>query len=159
MSALLTGVRAVDPRVPDVVVLIDAETLHHGLPESSVCETAEAQPVPADTVRRLACEAAIIPSVLDGAGVQSPPAAELGGRGRGFWPDRRPERDLAAIAPSSEPDRLHQPRGQAAREDRTLSGWATWVRGGRGGGREGGGLGRGRRSAGPTAAGSRGTTR
>ena len=39
-----------------------------GLHEHSLCETADGIPLPPETVRRLACEAAIVPIVLNGAG-------------------------------------------------------------------------------------------
>ncbi len=49
-------------------MLIDLETLRTGLHEASICETYDGQPLPPATVRRLACEANIIPIVLDGDG-------------------------------------------------------------------------------------------
>ena len=48
--------------------LIDLATLQRGLHETSVCETFDAQPLPPATVRRLACDAEIIPIVLGGDG-------------------------------------------------------------------------------------------
>jgi hypothetical protein len=67
--ALITGASAVDPRVPEISVLIDLDTLRDQLRDDGVCETADGNPVPPETVRRLACEATIIPIVLDGDGV------------------------------------------------------------------------------------------
>ncbi len=55
-------------RVPQVIVLVDLETLRHGLHERSVCELVDGSPLPPSTVRRLACEADIVPVVLGGAG-------------------------------------------------------------------------------------------
>jgi hypothetical protein len=58
--------------LPEISVLIDFGTLASGVfTEGSVCETAGlgGAPLPPDTVRRLACDAAIIPVVLGGAGV------------------------------------------------------------------------------------------
>ena len=52
----------------ELLILIDLETLRTGLHEASVCETYDGQPLPPATVRRLACEADIIPIVLDGDG-------------------------------------------------------------------------------------------
>src|SRR5215207_6963587 len=52
----------------ELLVLIDLDTLRAGLHEASVCETYDGQPLPPATVRRLACEAEIIPIVLDGEG-------------------------------------------------------------------------------------------
>ncbi len=65
---LITGARAVDPRTPELSVLIDLETLRSGLHDQTVCETADGQPLPADTLRRLGCDADIVPLVIGGAG-------------------------------------------------------------------------------------------
>jgi hypothetical protein len=65
---LITGARAVDRRVPEVSVLVDLRTLESGLHERSVCETSAGVPLPPAIVRRLACEADIVPMVLGGAG-------------------------------------------------------------------------------------------
>jgi hypothetical protein len=69
MVGLITGVRSTQRRVPEVSVLVDHDTLRHGLHDHSVCETGDGQPLPPDTVRRLACEADLIPVVLNGDGV------------------------------------------------------------------------------------------
>ncbi len=53
-------------RPAELLVLIDLDTLRNGLHESGICETYDGQPLPPATVRRLACEADIIPIVLDG---------------------------------------------------------------------------------------------
>ncbi|MGI9053259.1 MAG: DUF222 domain-containing protein [Ilumatobacteraceae bacterium] len=58
-----------DARVPDVTVLIDLETLRHGLHDHSVAESGDANPLPPTTIRRMCCEATIIPIVLNGDGV------------------------------------------------------------------------------------------
>ncbi len=52
----------------ELLMLIDLETARTGLHEASICETYDGQPLPPATVRRLACEANIIPIVLDGDG-------------------------------------------------------------------------------------------
>lgn len=52
-----------------VVTHIDLETLIDGLHERGLCETDSGVPLPIDTVRRLACDADIIPVVLDGDGI------------------------------------------------------------------------------------------
>ena len=52
----------------ELLILCDLETMQHGLHESSICETFDGQPLPPAIVRRLACEADIIPIVLDGDG-------------------------------------------------------------------------------------------
>ncbi len=65
---LITGARSADPHVPELSVLIDLDTLQSGLHERSLCETADGQPLPPETVRRLGCDAEIIPIVLGTAG-------------------------------------------------------------------------------------------
>ena len=64
---LVTAPAAPGARRPaEINVLIDLATLQHGLHEHRVCETFDGQPLPPATVRRLACEAEIIPIVLGG---------------------------------------------------------------------------------------------
>ena len=63
---LVTGSTTLDPRTPEVIVLVDLDTLLNGLRDQSLCETSDAIPLPPDTVRRLCCQANIIPAVLDG---------------------------------------------------------------------------------------------
>lgn len=65
---LISGARAVGARVPQVSALIDLATLIGGLHEHSVCQTSTGEDLPVETVRRLACEARIIPVVLGGQG-------------------------------------------------------------------------------------------
>ncbi len=52
-----------------IVVHIDLSTLTGGRHDGSLCETDSGVAVPVDTVRRMACDADIIPVVLDGHGV------------------------------------------------------------------------------------------
>ena len=66
---LITGARSTDRRVPEVVVLIDHDTLVHGVHPATVAETADGAELPVATIRRLACDADIIPIVLGGDGV------------------------------------------------------------------------------------------
>jgi Domain of unknown function (DUF222)/HNH endonuclease len=68
MVGLITGARHRDRRTPEVTVLVDLDTLRHGLHDSSLCETGDGQPLPPDTVRRLCCQASIVPIVLNGHG-------------------------------------------------------------------------------------------
>lgn len=63
---LITGARAVDRRVPEVSVLIDWATLIRQA--DGVCETSNGEQLPVATVRRLCCEAEIVPIVLGGDG-------------------------------------------------------------------------------------------
>jgi hypothetical protein len=55
-------------RPPEVSVLVDLRTIESGSHARSVCETADGQLIPPETVRRLACDAAIIPITLGGDG-------------------------------------------------------------------------------------------
>ncbi len=55
--------------VPEIIVLIDLATLQHGLHDHGVAETADGNPLPADTIRRMCCNADIIPVTLDTDGV------------------------------------------------------------------------------------------
>jgi hypothetical protein len=66
LVGLITGARSLDQRVPEVSVLIDLHTLKSELHEHSVCETADGNPLPPDTIRRLGCDAEIVPIVLGG---------------------------------------------------------------------------------------------
>jgi hypothetical protein len=54
-------------RVPEVIVLIDWDTLRDGVRSAGgVCELSDGTPLPVSTVRQMACEADIIPVVLGG---------------------------------------------------------------------------------------------
>jgi hypothetical protein len=53
---------------PSVIVTVDLDTLRSGLHDASVCATDWGTPLSAQTARRLACDAEIIPMVLGGAG-------------------------------------------------------------------------------------------
>ena len=67
---LITGARAVDARVPEVSVLVDFDTLRRDARDAGiVCELVDGTPLPPATVRRLCCDADIIPVVLGGDGV------------------------------------------------------------------------------------------
>lgn len=55
-------------RVPEITVLIDYRTLIDGLHTRGICETDNGVPLPVSTVRRLCCDAEIVPVVLGGAG-------------------------------------------------------------------------------------------
>lgn len=56
-------------RVPEIGVLLDYGTLVNGLHDHSICETDDGVPLPVSTVRRLCCDAEIIPIMLGGDGV------------------------------------------------------------------------------------------
>jgi hypothetical protein len=55
-------------RVPEISVLVDHDTLMSGWHAHSICETDDGIPLPVDTVRRMCCDADILPIVLNGAG-------------------------------------------------------------------------------------------
>jgi len=57
------------PTRAEIVVHVDLETLKSGLRTGGTCRTALGADVPVETVRRLACEAEILPIVLDGRSV------------------------------------------------------------------------------------------
>ena len=52
-------------RVPQVSVLIDLDTLLHGLSDTTTCEYVDGTPLPVATTRRLCCQANIVPVVLN----------------------------------------------------------------------------------------------
>lgn len=56
-------------RVPEATLLIDYSTLVDGLHDHSVCETEDGIAIPVSTMRRLCCDAEIIPVVLGTEGV------------------------------------------------------------------------------------------
>jgi len=67
--SMVTATPAPGSRRPvELLVIVDLQTLQGGLHEAGVCETFDGQPLPPATVRRLACEAEIIPIVLGGDG-------------------------------------------------------------------------------------------
>ena len=51
-------------RIPEIVLLVDDTTLRDGLHPGTICETESGTPVPLSTVRRLCCEAEIVPIVV-----------------------------------------------------------------------------------------------
>jgi Domain of unknown function (DUF222) len=56
-------------REVDLCVVVDLDTLRHGLHEQSLLDVGSDAEVPVATIRRMACTAGIIPMVLDGDGV------------------------------------------------------------------------------------------
>src|SRR3954463_11349844 len=55
-------------RVPSLILLCDLETMRSGVHANTVCETQDGTPIPVEVVRRLACQAEIIPVVLNSRG-------------------------------------------------------------------------------------------
>ena len=68
LVGLITGARSVDRRVPEVSVLVDLQTLRGALHDRSVSETSSGVALPPSTIRRLACEADLLPVVLGASG-------------------------------------------------------------------------------------------
>jgi hypothetical protein len=68
IAAVSSGGREPGERVVELSVLIDFDTLAHGVHEGGVCELSDGTPLPVATVRQMACEASIIPIVLSGDG-------------------------------------------------------------------------------------------
>jgi hypothetical protein len=66
--AAVSGERSGQRRVPEICVHVDYETMLNGLHEQSLCETSDGIVLPPETVRRMACEAAIVPITLNTAG-------------------------------------------------------------------------------------------
>ena len=56
-------------RVPEITILTDFRTLVEGLHDHSVCETEHGTAIPVSTLRRLCCDAEIIPVVMGSDGV------------------------------------------------------------------------------------------
>ena len=72
LIALVNGANESVSDVParaEIVVHVDLETLQNGLHVGGTCRTALGADLPVETVRRLACEAEILPVVLDGRSV------------------------------------------------------------------------------------------
>jgi hypothetical protein len=89
---LITGARAVNRRVPEVSVHIDFDTLRDtATADGIVCELDDGTPLPPATVRRLCCDADLIPIVLGSDGV----ALDVGRANRLATCDQR--RALAAM--------------------------------------------------------------
>jgi Domain of unknown function (DUF222)/HNH endonuclease len=65
---LITGARTVERRVPEVSVHVDFDTLR-GEAAGVMCELDDGTPLPPATVRRLCCDADLVPVVLGGDGV------------------------------------------------------------------------------------------
>ncbi len=66
---LVTGARSGGRRGGEVLVIVDHQTMVDGLHANSVCETSDGLPLPPEAVRRMACDAGIVPVVLNGNGV------------------------------------------------------------------------------------------
>ena len=72
-------------RVPEITILTDLQTLTSGLHDRAICETDNGMPLPVSTVRRLCCDAEIIPMVLGTDGVP----LDVGRSARSVTPHQR----------------------------------------------------------------------
>ncbi len=72
-------------RVPEITILTDLQTLISGLHARGICETDNGEPLPVSTVRRLCCDAEIIPMVLGTDGVP----LDVGRSARSVTPHQR----------------------------------------------------------------------
>jgi hypothetical protein len=66
VDLVTSGLNQLHPNRPELSVLIDYQTLRDGLHRNSTAETAEGIDLAPETIRRLACDANIIPIVLNG---------------------------------------------------------------------------------------------
>lgn len=64
----LRGGGRVAPARAEVVVMIDWDTLRTGVHQHSTCRTSAGAELPVDAVRRMACDAGIVPMVMNGDG-------------------------------------------------------------------------------------------
>jgi hypothetical protein len=69
LGRLVAGGHAtIRPNKADISVLIDLDTLRHGLHTNGICELSDSSVLPVETIRRLACDGNLIPIVFNGAG-------------------------------------------------------------------------------------------
>jgi len=92
-AAIVEGTVVTSGR-PDVIVVIDEQTLRNGLHDRSIIDLGAATVLPVETIRRMACVANILPVVLDGHGI----AVDVGRGARLATPTQR--RALRAMYPT-----------------------------------------------------------
>lgn len=78
-------------RVPEITVVVDWQMLVDGARRAGICETDNGSPLPVSTVRRLCCDAEILPVVLDG---DARPLDVGRARRTATWPQRQALRAL-----------------------------------------------------------------
>ena len=100
-NLILSGQQQRRPGATELVVLVDLRTLLDGLHEASVHETFDGTRVTPDTIRRIACDAHIIPILLGGPGE----LLDAGRRRR--TASRQQRRALRAIYRTSRDRALH----------------------------------------------------
>ena len=94
LAGLVTGERTSRAAgAAEMVVLIDLDSLVGGAHDATLCRLADGSPIPVATARRLACEANLIPVVLDGESQ----ALDVGSASRlATWAQRRALRAMYA---------------------------------------------------------------
>jgi hypothetical protein len=68
VDAVIAAIGGTGDRVPQITALIDHHSLVHQTHANTICETDNGIPLPVSTVRRLCCDAEILPVVLNGNG-------------------------------------------------------------------------------------------
>ncbi|HSM65350.1 MAG TPA: DUF222 domain-containing protein [Ilumatobacteraceae bacterium] len=69
VGLVTSAARSRRPGRTELLALVDLDTIVNGLRADSTCELDDGTELPVETIRRLACDAHIIPVVLDGEGV------------------------------------------------------------------------------------------
>ena len=69
LVGIMNGQKLTARTPAEVMIIVDLDTITNGLHSASTCEYSDGQPVPVETARRHACDASIIPAVLDTAGM------------------------------------------------------------------------------------------
>jgi hypothetical protein len=68
VDAVIAAIGGSGDRVPEITVIIDRDTLFNDAHVGGICETDNGVSLPVSTVRRLCCDAEILPAVLNGDG-------------------------------------------------------------------------------------------
>ena len=68
VNAVIAAIGGSGDRIPEIIALIDHRSLLEGAHANTICETDNGIPLPISTVRRLCCDAEILPVVLGGNG-------------------------------------------------------------------------------------------
>ena len=55
--------------ITEIAIVVDLATMLDGLHAAGICETEDGIPIPVSTVRRMCCDAEVLPVVLDGEGM------------------------------------------------------------------------------------------
>ena len=69
LVGIMNGQKLTAQTPAEVMIVVDLDTITTGLHADSTCEYSDGQPVPVETARRYACDANIIPAVLNSDGM------------------------------------------------------------------------------------------